>query len=136
MIASHCSGAPKEKPTFLKEQAMPRPRRMVVGEVGNDWKGERWAKTSTVGRPGSRLVPQPAACAAASITSAMLTPGGMGVCVVSRLPSRKTFLSRSSTGSMPSASASLFIWHSAANAPCGPPKPRNAPPGTLLVVTA
>jgi hypothetical protein len=36
MIASHFSGAPKEKPTFLNEQAMPRPLRSDFGLPGRD----------------------------------------------------------------------------------------------------
>ena len=66
----------------------------------------------------------------------MVTPSGIGVWVMPTLPSRSAFTRRISTGSMPSASASLLIWLSAANAPCGPPKPRNAPAGVALVYTA
>ncbi len=40
---------------------------------------------------------------------------------------------RSSTGSRPSAAASLSIWASWANAACTEPKPRMAPHGGLLV---
>jgi hypothetical protein len=44
--------------------------------------------------------------------------------------------SRSSIGSMPSASASLSIWASAAKEVCTAPNPRMAPQGGLLVRTA
>ena len=37
------------------------------------------------------------------------------------------------TASMPKAAASLLTWLSAAKWPCGPPKPRKAPLGQLLV---
>jgi hypothetical protein len=58
---------------------------------------------------------------------------GEGVPTPIGSPSFNPFFSRSSTGSMPSFSASLFIWVSAMNKACGAPKPRNAAPGTLLV---
>ena len=50
-----------------------------------------------------------------------------------RLSSRSRFFIRSSTGSISSATASLFICISAANSACGAPKPRIAPLGRLLV---
>ena len=66
----------------------------------------------------------------------MVTPSGIGVWVMPMLPSRSVLMRRISTGSMPSASASLLTWLSAANAACGAPKPRNAPAGVALVYTA
>ncbi len=46
---------------------------------------------------------------------------------------RSRFCIRSATGSISSASASLFICISAAKTACGAPKPRKAPLGGLLV---
>ena len=48
-------------------------------------------------------------------------------------PVFRAFFSRSSTGSMPRASASLSIWASWAKQVCTAPKPRIAPHGGLLV---
>jgi hypothetical protein len=49
---------------------------------------------------------------------------------------RRALRRRSSTGSMPSASASLSIWASAAKEVWTAPNPRMAPHGGLLVRTA
>ena len=65
----------------------------------------------------------------------MVTPAGIGVWAMLGDPSRRVLTRRMSMGSMPSASASLFTWHSTAKAACGAPKPRNAPPGVALVYT-
>ena len=51
-------------------------------------------------------------------------------------PGRMAFLSRSSTGSMPSFAASSSICDSPAKVACGLPKPRNEPARSLLVYTA
>ena len=56
--------------------------------------------------------------------------------VISRSPVFSAFCSRSSTGSMPSAAASLSICASWAKQVCTAPKPRIAPHGGLLVRTA
>ena len=56
--------------------------------------------------------------------------------VMPTLPSRRVLTRRISTGSIPSASASLLIWLSAAKAAWGAPNPRNAPAGVALVYTA
>ena len=67
------------------------------------------------------------------MTVGRVTPAGSGVWVMPTLPSRSELMRRISTGSMPRASASLLTWVSAAKAAWGAPKPRNAPPGVLLV---
>ena len=82
--------------------------------------------------PASSCV-HPAALAAVMIVSVMPTPPGMGVPTLRIVWSVMMLRRRSSTGSMFSASASLSIWLSAAKWPWGPPKPRNAAPGTWLV---
>ena len=50
-----------------------------------------------------------------------------------RSPGASAFRSRSSTGSIPSAAASLSICASAAKQVCTAPKPRIAPHGGLFV---
>ena len=55
--------------------------------------------------------------------------------VSSRSPWPRALRSRSSTGSIPHASASLSIWASWAKHTCTAPKPRMAPHGGLLVRT-
>ena len=127
--ASQRSGKPNEKPTFLNPQAKPRPRRSAPGCGGRDAKGEGASA-------GGRGSVQWAASAQRSTTTGRLTPGGISVPVGPMDPSRSRLRRRSSTGSMPRRSASLFIWVSATNAPCGAPKPRKAPPGTAWVSTA
>ena len=131
-VAQHSSTKPKEKPTFLKAQAKPRPRLRCASCAGTSLKFSGWSW------PEKRTQPpfdwrQPAAWAQLSTTWGIETPLGMGVPTDIRLPSRRMLRMRSSTESISSASASRLIWDSAAKAPCGPPNPRKAPPGMLLV---
>ena len=65
--------------------------------------------------------------------SLILTPTGIGAPVMPRLASCTMLRRRTSTGSRSSASARRFICISATNEPCGPPKPRKAPAGGLVV---
>jgi hypothetical protein len=71
--------------------------------------------------------------AARRITSAVGSEPSIG-CPVGRVsPGPSAFSSRSSTGSIASAAASLSIWASAAKQVCTAPKPRIAPHGGLFV---
>src|SRR4030065_99000 len=127
-FAVELSGAPNEKPTFLKAQAKPRPRlRYGASVLPSEVRGGR-------DHPPEVLL-QPAASAHFSTTVPIDTPLGSGVPTESRAPSRRRLRARISTGSIPSFSARRLICDSAAKAPCGPPKPRNAPPGILFVYT-
>ena len=83
------------------------------------------------GEPGSPLLAT-SRCSRSN-TGSMVTPGGTTLRVAWIEPSCQQLRRRSSMGSIPSASASLFICISAAKWACGPPKPRNAPLGTLVV---
>ena len=113
----------------MNEQAKPRPRRSADGSGGSDGNGLKSPRSPL--EEGSD-----AASAQRSITSGMVTPGGMAVWVMPMLPSRSELMRRICTGSIPSASASLLTWLSAAKAAWGAPKPRNAPAGVALVYTA
>src|SRR5574341_702296 len=126
IVAQQCSGAPNENPTFLKPIAIPIPRFRTLPVDGG--LGGRVHEPSTVF--------QPASSAHFSTTCGIDTPFGSGDPTERIDPSRTTLRIRISTVSSPNASASLFICPSAQNAPCGPPNPRNAPPGMLLVYTA
>ena len=111
---------------FLYAQATPRPRRIAPETAGSEATGEN----GCAGTSGSSKCDR---SEHASSTSGSVTPAGMTVWVMPMLPSRSTLRRRISTGSIPSASASLFIWLSATNVPWGPPKPRNAPPIAAFV---
>ena len=83
--------------------------------------------------PGGSSRPQPIASAAFSQHSA--TPQLVSVGPeIATSPGRDRFFIRNSTASMPSRSAIMSVWHSAANVNCGLPNPRNAPPIGLLRV--
>ena len=82
--------------------------------------------------PGGSSRPQPIASAAFSQHSA--TPQLVSVGPeIATSPGRDRFFIRNSTASMPSRSAIMSVWHSAANVNCGLPNPRNAPPNGLFV---
>ena len=106
---------PESGALFVILCSLPAPRSPILG----------------TGEPGSPL--PTASCCSRSNTGSMVTPGGTMLRVAWIEPSCQQLRRRSSTGSMPSASASLFICISAAKWACGPPKPRNAPLGTLVV---
>jgi hypothetical protein len=124
----------------LNAQARPRPRRSAPGEANRELGvGNRARSRSESSRPTSGRAHRPFSCRQPNVsahcftTGPMVTPLGSGVPTEVGTPSVSTLRSRIVTGSRPNTSASLFIWPSAAKAACGPPKPRNAPPGTLLV---
>ena len=122
-LAQEFSWYPNENPTFLKPAAKPRP----------------WTTAESEGKDEDLTLlffgfwSHPNLFAAASMTSETLTGPGAGVPTPRVNPSLSAFCNRNRTGSIPSFSASLFIWPSAINNACGAPKPRKAAPGILFV---
>jgi hypothetical protein len=115
---------------FLKPTAKPTPRRtpsprVVLPAPPGSRSGSRGSSSAGGG----------SSAAAARIVSAIGSEPVMTCPVGSVSPGFSAFRSRSSTASMPSATASLSICASAANAVCTAPNPRIAPHGGLFVYT-
>ena len=113
---------------FLKPTAKPTPRRtpspcVVLPAPPGSRSGSRGSGS---GGGGS-------SAAAARITSAVGSEPSIRCPVGSMSPGASAFSSRSSTGSIPSAAASLSICASPAKQVCTAPKPRIAPHGGLFV---
>ncbi len=88
---------------------------------------------SRIGSRGSSSASGGCSAAARRITSATGSEPRITCPVGSVSPGASAFSSRSSTGSIPSAAASLSIWASAAKQVWTAPNPRIAPHGGLLV---
>ena len=113
---------------FLNPTAKPTPRRTPSPRVVFPAPPGR-----RIGSRGSASASGTGIAAAARITSATGIEPSSTCPVGSVSPGSIAFSSRSSIGSMPSASASLSICASAAKHVCTAPKPRMAPQGGLFV---
>ncbi|MPN15429.1 hypothetical protein SDC9_162762 [bioreactor metagenome] len=114
------ASAPKLTPRMLQEIPTPHRKRPVCGRLY-----ARYLRSKSI-------------CSAArSMTSPMLTAEKSSTCPVAvESPALSRFFLRSSSGESKSACASSFMADSMAKIACGVPKPRMAPQGTLLVITA